>query len=266
MKYANSQVCLTTIGRSLKVLSICLGIAACSDDAIIPPANQPQYGLTGVVVDSSGRKLDSVSIFCLYNSYYVPLGSAGGGIMNRVSGVDTFGFRLYQNFPNPFSHSTFIRFSLPRACAIVLTVHDNVDGSTKYSYVDDLQGGLYQIYLHRLVDSLRLRNGPYRYVLEAVAAGDDRYLSTESMFVLSDSGKPSSETNEGGVYFLDYKYAFVGDSLMRTTDGDNIHPIYLSNDVNLLVRRPGYRPELITASLFPTLLIQRDIVLVKEDG
>ena len=261
----SKKVCFVSLWSIPIVASICLIMTGCSDNTVVPPTAQQQFGLKGTVVDSSGKGLDSVSVYCLYFSSSIPPEAASQMKLTRISGVDTFSFKLYQNFPNPFAHSTFTRFSLPRDAAIRLSVKDRLDGSIKYIYVDTLLQGLYQVYLYHLVDTLRLRNGSYTCVLEATAAGDVRYSASMEMFVISDSGAPSATTNARGSYLFDYSNAFVGDSVVWTSDGNYVYTVHLMSNVCLLFRRDGYRSETLNATLFPNILLQRDVVLIKED-
>lgn len=263
-KKKSADASVASMWNVLKVVSICLLAAACSDNTVVPSASLQPFGLAGTVVDSSGKRLDSVSVYCLYYSPSIPLNAMGSMRLARISEVDTFAFGLYQNFPNPFSHSTFTRFSLPRDAAITLTIKDQLDGSTRYTYMDTLLQGLYQLYLFRLVDSLQLRNGSYTCTL-AAAAGSVRYNATMEMFVISDSGTPSVISSANGHYLFDYAHAFVGDSLIWTYDGTYGYTIHLTNNIFLFFRRNGYRPEILGATLFPGILLQRDVVLIRED-
>jgi hypothetical protein len=254
------------LGIRFKVLAcLCFFVTACTDNGTGPTSDKRHYGLTGSVVNSNGEALDSVTVRCLYTEMSIPPNTVGKMRLNRISGVDTFAFRLYQNFPNPFSHSTFVRFSLPKAAAIGLSLIDRLDGLTKYTLMDSLSEGLYQVYLYRLVDSLQLRNGPYNCILEARAAGGVRYTASAEMFVISDSGAASFTTDKRGWYVFDYAQAFVGDSLKWTSDGTNVYTYYLTNTVLLLFQRRGFKSEVIYSTLFPNLLLSRDVVLIKAD-
>jgi len=241
-----------------------LALPACNEDATAPPPiAESKYGLTGIVVDSSGARLDSVAVYCLFHSSFIPPENAGHSL-TRVSDADTFDFELYQNFPNPFSHSTFIRFSLPSEIGVRLSIVDRFEGIAKDVYVDNLPLGLYQLYLSRIVDSLNLRNGPHTFLLEATTSGGVYTLTSEA-FVISDSGLPAAATNASGTYVFEYNQAFVGDSVLLTSTGDDIYQFYLTNSVYLLFQRGGYRPETIESEIFQDLLLQRDVVLFKEE-
>ncbi len=78
-----------------------------------PTAPNPNVyaGITGTVYDTSGTCLDSVRIFCLFNfSYYPTASTREKSLIFKINKPDTFGFNLYQNFPNPVQNTTFLRF------------------------------------------------------------------------------------------------------------------------------------------------------------
>ncbi len=252
-----------SLGKALISAALSMGFAGCSNEMVAPPISQPRSGLSGNVVDSSGNPLDSVRVYCLFYSSSIPVSRGQNFAPTRVSGVDTFAFRLYQNFPNPFSHSTFVRFSLPSNAEVVLTLKDPIDGSIKYTLIDTLQFGLYQIQLYHIGDSLR--NGPYTILLEATGVGGLRYSEEKELFVISDSSIPADVSDRNGSYVFDYRYAFVGDSVISTSDGEYMNPIYLTNEVQLLFQRMGYRNEIVSTTLFANILLRRDVVLTRDD-
>src|SRR5512143_3537753 len=102
MEFRRTQIRWATGIASILLASLGIFLSACIDSGT-GPAYKPQVGLTGVVVDTSGNPLDGVTVHCLFSQWSVPPGTAGGMTLNRISGEDTFAFRLYQNFPNPFS-------------------------------------------------------------------------------------------------------------------------------------------------------------------
>lgn len=239
-------------------------LCSCVQENVAPLIEEPRYGLYGTVMDSSGRPLDSVRVFCLFSYWFPPEVKGSRFGLTRLSDIDTFSFRLYQNFPNPFSQSTYLRFSLPRYCDIRLTIADRLDGSVKYVYTETLLPGFYQMYLHRLVDSLRLRNGPYTYTLWVNIGQGIHYQATRQMFVISDSGMPNSVSNVRGQYFFDYREAFIGDSVWYSYNGEDVYPYRLYNSVTLLVQRRGYVRRTFLVDIYPTILLRRDIVLIRE--
>ena len=66
----------------------------------------------------------------------------------RTAEADVAGYSLYQNTPNPFTSETLIRYKLPEAMEVTLTVYD-VNG--KILIIKDLEGarGLNELSLNR---------------------------------------------------------------------------------------------------------------------
>ncbi|HKJ80640.1 MAG TPA: hypothetical protein VJ954_01350, partial [Ignavibacteriaceae bacterium] len=171
---------------------------------------------------------------------------------------------LYQNIPNPFSKSTYIRFNLPWAAQIELTVTDKLSGAVKYDYRDSRQAGYYQIYLNNLVTEKQLRNGIYKYKLTAKNSSGKTFSAENEMLVISDSSEANWITNSNGNYFFGFDETFDGDTVITTSDGGYYYPTVLTNTVNLEIKRRGYASQLINVTLYPDINLQRDIVLDKE--
>lgn len=76
-------------------------------------------------------------------------------------------YSLFQNYPNPFNPSTLIRYSIPQASHVKLSVY-NVLGSEIVVLVDEFQeAGLYSKQFSNVQNGLNLTNGVYFYKLEA---------------------------------------------------------------------------------------------------
>jgi hypothetical protein len=72
------------------------------------------------------------------------------------------GFKLYQNFPNPFNSQTIIKYELPSACKVTLKVFNNL-GQNVIVLVDEFQSnGEYE----SVFDGSILSSGIYFYNLE----------------------------------------------------------------------------------------------------
>lgn len=83
------------------------------------------------------------------------------------------GFRLYQNFPNPFNPATTISFRLESAGMVSLTVH-NVLGETVATLVDrNMEPGLYSAEW----DASGYPSGMYFYTLRTRTSSETRKLT-----------------------------------------------------------------------------------------
>ena len=118
-------------------------------------------------MDESGNTISGVKVYYLFNYYYIPNLTATDKPMNETE-VDSFGYALYQNFPNPVYNSSFIRYSLAADMNIELTVKESFSGTVKYTYSGFNFYGLYQHHFDEIVSSLQLENGCYLIVLKAI--------------------------------------------------------------------------------------------------
>jgi hypothetical protein len=220
-------------------------------------------GVSGVVYDTSGHPLDSVRVYCMYVFGTINPKVNVEKPICRISKVDTFGFALFQNLPNPFGNSTYLRFSLPTMCLVNISITDPVDGNVKYSFDDSLFAGLYQFYLYNLVDSLQLHNGPYEYSIHANNYDSARYNASKEMFVISDVGSPNVLTGANGAYYFTYNDAFVGDSVVvNTNDLQTPYTLKLGRSILLLFERKGFQSWYNSVMLNPNLQIHSDIILI----
>jgi hypothetical protein len=238
-------------------------ISACKSDSV-GPQQQNWGGLTGTILDTAGVPLDSVGIYCFFN--FAPLypGLYKNTTLFTPAKTDTFGFALYPNFPNPVNNSTYIKFALPADSHIELSFTGLNSSAASYHYSADYQAGLYQLYLHNLVDSLKLQNGPYTVNLSALAESGVKYNAKSNMFVVSDLGSPNVYTTLTGQYIFNYNDAYIGDSVRTADAGDYSHTIPIYNTVTFLAKRRGYKDTIFNAALFPQLLLHNDVVMIKE--
>lgn len=92
--------------------------------------------------------------------------------INQISSEVPQDFKLAQNFPNPFNPSTTIRFDLPKASAVNLTV-------------TDLSGRI----IARLVDGDKLPAGSYNYKFDAAGLASGLYFYTIQTETMNDTKK-----------------------------------------------------------------------------
>ena len=83
-------------------------------------------------------------------------------------------FALEQNYPNPFNPSTQIRYALPEATSVVITVYDMM-GRKVRTLVQDTQSAGYHTALWNATNDrgLPVSAGMYIYTLQA---GDHHHM------------------------------------------------------------------------------------------
>lgn len=114
----------------------------------------------------------SVSPFSGIWSFITP--SSVTGIQGNGNGLPTT-YELSQNYPNPFNPTTIIKYSIPKAQFVTLTVY-NVLGQKVVTLVNERQGaGYYEVNFN----ADRFASGVYFYILKA-----GHFVSTQKMLLL----------------------------------------------------------------------------------
>lgn len=234
---------------------------SCDDEILYPP--EKNYGITGKIYDDSGNPIAGVKIYYLFNYMDIPIYSAVEKATNNVSSAD-FGNKLYQNFSNPVYNSTFMRFSLDSETDLKFELKEKKSSKVIHSFSGRYSYGLYQHYFNKIVDSLDLENGMYIMELETSLGGTIKFKDQKTLVVASDLGKPNCFSDNNGDYLFNYSNAFIGDTINFTLDGENIYPNQVSNSVFLLFRKEGYYSKSVGYEIFPTILLNQDIVLYQE--
>jgi hypothetical protein len=84
-------------------------------------------------------------------------------------------FNLQQNYPNPFNPSTTIKFELPRASQVTLTVYDILEREVSVLVNERKNAGVYEVKF----DGANLASGVYFYRLQA-----GTYVETRKLLLL----------------------------------------------------------------------------------
>jgi hypothetical protein len=95
-----------------------------------------------------------------------------------IDEVTPLQFRLSQNYPNPFTEKTMIKYCIAYKTRVKLTVY-NSEGEEIQKLIDEEKtAGTYEVVFQSAAGNKQLASGNYLYVLEA---GD--YKSEKEMFL-----------------------------------------------------------------------------------
>ena len=192
-------------------LLIVITAAGCSDKVVSPPPEKV-FGVQGTVLDTAGNPVSGAKFYCLFDYGYIPDSTGGPSFPDSPLRDSVFSNELFQNFPNPLSKDTYLRFSLHQKSAVDLRLISKLDGSVVYELQDTLEYGLYQRYL-AIGSSPRVKNGIYRYVLGITPIGGTPIQFEKEMLILNYSNAPNFVSTGSGFYMFNYNDAFVGDTV-----------------------------------------------------
>jgi hypothetical protein len=150
--------------------------------------------LSLAVFDPDGYQHPMNSYDTLAGSFYKSWwGSEWGGVYRVVAFDNLVGvpsaegnviptvYALYQNFPNPFNPSTRIRFDLPSAGNVRITVFDLTGREVATVVQGDYAAGRYTT----TFDASRLASGVYFYRIVAVGTGGSApFISTNKLVLI----------------------------------------------------------------------------------
>lgn len=238
-------------------------IFSCSD-VVDPYDYQIKSGVKGVVRDTFGNELSDVAVFCLYYSPSIPYSNYDGASLLKIADTKNFEFNLEQNLPNPFSNSTFIRFSLPDTALVKINMVNKLSKKSVYQYSEELLPGYYQHFLEKIVDKFQLLNGIYNYELTALCNNGKYYSDNKTLLIISDRGSTNSRTGKDGEYSFDYRSCSDGDSVIIRPDDSYSYKLNLTNSVYLLFEKKGYYHKVIHFELYSNIILYHDVVMTKE--
>ncbi len=236
-------------------------------DASIGPFEEKQNGFTGKVIDTEGNPVPGVDVYYIYMNYNGDWGLNKAGFLTRIDDVtDTLDWKLYQNFPNPFSEATFIRFALPIDCTVDFSIVEKATGETKLILEDTLlYYGLYQFYFDNLLEKYNLHNGIYRFGITAKVNGKTVFSDEKEFCLVQTDKNPNYVTDTQGICKFRYKYAYVGVTIPVTySNPDYYSELILTNEQFIVLKKEGFKTKLIPVSLYPSVENYQEIILVRE--
>jgi hypothetical protein len=125
----------------------------------------------------------------LRDVYLIKTDSLGNVLVGVEEEPDSDGFRiaefrLLQNYPNPFQHSTVIRYQIPSVYQVTLTVYD-ITGRLVEILVDEHQEpGIYHIQWDSRTGVSPVRSGIYFYRLQSRIGQAGNYTETKKLILL----------------------------------------------------------------------------------
>lgn len=122
---------------------------------------------TGYICGYGGKLIKTT------NGGFDPIG------IEPISAEIPSGFTLHQNYPNPFNPSTKIKFEIPKASLVRLTVYDILGRQVAELVNQNLNAGTFEYELSAAGGGVELSSGIYFYKLEA---GD--FVETKRMVLI----------------------------------------------------------------------------------
>jgi len=238
---------------------------SCEDEIITP--TEKIYGINGTIIDTLGNKLNGVKVYCLFNYSYIPPQTSNPLSTGNTSD-SVFTNLLYQNFPNPVFHETFIRFSVATTSIVDLVLKSNSDDKTYYSYKDTINYGLYQRYLGYLAQNTELKNGIYSYRFKSRSLSGNVFEDKKELFLVGTENKPNSISDEYGKYRFNSEEAFIGDTIKVCNEYDPsyIYDKIIEDYIFLLFKKVGYQDKIIGVYMYPDIIYTQDIILEGENN
>ena len=151
------------------------------DDGGAAKATSSGYIMGGSISQSFIGKLTS-SGYTAYVGYWTP-GNTSPGIEERENaqslGIPVV-FSFKQNYPNPITSRTIIKYSLPKTCQVELKLFDVTGREIAILVNENQRPGYYQVTWEiRNSSQKQLPNGVYFYQLKA-----DDFIETRKMIIL----------------------------------------------------------------------------------
>jgi hypothetical protein len=151
------------------------------DDGGIARMTGGNYIMGGSVSQSFIGKVEGGG-YTAYIGYWPPWGSLPGiEESDRSSGLkQPIVFNLHQNYPNPVSHGTVIKYSIANPCKVELILYDITGRQVAVLVNENQKLGYYQVNwdIHN-VSEKQLPNGVYFY---RFTAGE--YTNTKKMVIV----------------------------------------------------------------------------------
>lgn len=132
---------------------------------------------------------DSMSIAYTYdnnsNILTVEIEAPVTSVAERQSDLLPKVFALQQNYPNPFNPSTTIKYQLPAASEVKITIY-NLLGREVRTLVDaEKPAGFYSVDWDGLNEhGLEVASGIYLYRIEAKSMAGEKFLQTKKLMLL----------------------------------------------------------------------------------
>lgn len=250
----------------LLVLSFLL-IQGCSEN-LTESLPEVIYGLEGVVLDTAGIPISGVQIYCLFDYGFLPDTTGNSLYKDMVLADSSFGNELHQNFPNPLSKDTYIRFSIRKQSIVDLSISSKLDGKVIYQNRDTLPYGFYQRFLGDLGRGKDIKNGPCEAVLNITTPDDSFITLKKELFIITDKNKANSVSSNEGHYIFNYKESFIDDTIKECFyyEPDEIYNHIIYNSIVLLFKKEGYVTKYVYVTLYPGIKLNQDVIMKKEEG